>query len=31
MGFHKAKYEMERDFGENPLIWMLDGVKEKES
>ncbi|GGB45071.1 N-acetyltransferase [Virgibacillus dakarensis] len=30
MGFQKAKYEMERDFGENPLIWMPEGVKEKE-
>lgn len=30
MGFQKAKYEMERDFGENPLIWMLEGVNEKE-
>jgi GNAT superfamily N-acetyltransferase len=29
MGFRKAKYEMERDFGENPLIWAPDGVKEK--
>ncbi|MFD1038769.1 N-acetyltransferase [Virgibacillus byunsanensis] len=30
MGFQKAKYEMERDLGENPLIWMPEGVKEKE-
>ncbi|WP_106497720.1 N-acetyltransferase [Lentibacillus sp. Marseille-P4043] len=30
MGFQKAKYEMERDFGENPLIWMPDGVNEKD-
>ncbi|WP_174613150.1 N-acetyltransferase [Virgibacillus ihumii] len=30
MGFQKAKYEMERDLGENPLIWMPDGVQEKE-
>ncbi|HLS08733.1 N-acetyltransferase [Lentibacillus sp.] len=29
MGFQKAKYEMERDLGENPLIWMPEGVKEK--
>ncbi|MEW9676572.1 N-acetyltransferase [Lentibacillus sp. L22] len=31
MNFKKAKYEMERDFGENPLIWMPEGVHEKES
>ncbi|MDY0405972.1 N-acetyltransferase [Virgibacillus sp. 179-BFC.A HS] len=30
MGFQKAHYEMERDLGENPLIWLPDGVKEKE-
>lgn len=30
MGFRKAKYEMERDFGENPLIWTPEGVNEKE-
>ncbi|WP_430786132.1 N-acetyltransferase [Virgibacillus flavescens] len=29
MDFQKAKYEMERDLGENPYIWMPDGVKEK--
>ncbi len=29
MGFHKAKYEMERDLGENPLIWTPEGVQEK--
>lgn len=29
MGFKKAQYEMERDLGENPLIWMPEGVKEK--
>lgn len=29
MGFQKAHYEMERDLGENPLIWMPEGVKEK--
>lgn len=28
MGFQKATYDMERDFGENPLIWMPEGVKE---
>lgn len=31
MGFQKAHYEMERDLGENPLIWMPEGVKEKEA
>ena len=30
MGFQKAHYEVERDLGENPLIWLPDGVKEKE-
>lgn len=30
MGFQKAKYEMERDLGENPYIWMPEGVNEKE-
>lgn len=30
MGFQKAKYEMERDLGQNPYIWMPAGVKEKE-
>ncbi|WP_163970756.1 N-acetyltransferase [Oceanobacillus halotolerans] len=30
MGFQKAKYDMERDLGENPLIWMPDGVQETE-
>ncbi|MEN1966982.1 N-acetyltransferase [Lentibacillus sp. N15] len=30
MNFQKAKYEMERDFGENPLIWTPEGVQEKE-
>ncbi|SHF49245.1 N-acetyltransferase [Ornithinibacillus halophilus] len=30
MGFQKATYEMERDRGENPLIWLPDGVHEKE-
>jgi len=29
MGFQRAKYEMERDLGENPLIWMPEGVEEK--
>ena len=31
MDFRKAKYEVERDFGENPLIWMPEGVREKDS
>ncbi|MFD1360240.1 N-acetyltransferase [Lentibacillus salinarum] len=30
VGFQKAKYEMERDLGENPLIWMPEGVQEKD-
>ncbi|UFU00929.1 N-acetyltransferase [Radiobacillus kanasensis] len=30
MGFEKAKYNMERDLGENPLIWMPSGVKEQD-
>ncbi|KGP92761.1 hypothetical protein N780_10390 [Pontibacillus chungwhensis BH030062] len=29
MGFQKAKYDMERDLGENPLIWTPNGVSEK--
>ncbi len=29
MGFKPATYEMERDFGENPFIWLPDGVEEK--
>ncbi|MHA6251392.1 N-acetyltransferase [Oceanobacillus sp. CAU 1775] len=28
MGFQKAQYVMERDLGENPLIWLPEGVKE---
>jgi GNAT superfamily N-acetyltransferase len=28
MGFQKAKYEMERDFGQNPLLWLPEGVSE---
>lgn len=28
MGFQKASYNVERDLGENPLIWLPDGVKE---
>ncbi|MFD1849155.1 N-acetyltransferase [Oceanobacillus bengalensis] len=30
MGFQKAHYDMERDLGENPLIWLPEGVNEKE-
>lgn len=29
MGFQKAKYNMERDLGENPLIWTPEGVAEQ--
>ncbi|HZW68804.1 MAG TPA: N-acetyltransferase [Pseudogracilibacillus sp.] len=28
MGFEAASYNMERDFGENPYIWMPEGVRE---
>jgi len=28
MGFEKASYNMERDLGENPYIWMPKGVEE---
>ncbi|ALX50503.1 N-acetyltransferase [Lentibacillus amyloliquefaciens] len=31
MDFQKAQYDMERDRGENPLIWMPEGVKEKDT
>lgn len=31
MGFQKARYNMERDLGENPLIWLPEGVQEKEA
>lgn len=30
MGFKAASYYLERDFGENPYIWMPEGVKEAE-
>ncbi|TMN23483.1 N-acetyltransferase [Lentibacillus cibarius] len=30
MGFQKAQYEMERDLGQNPLIWLPEGVSEKD-
>ncbi|WP_226037926.1 N-acetyltransferase [Aquibacillus saliphilus] len=29
MGFEKAKYQVERDLGENPLIWSPDGIYEQ--
>ncbi|WP_284140911.1 MULTISPECIES: N-acetyltransferase [unclassified Virgibacillus] len=29
MGFQKAHYDMQRDLGENPLIWLPQGVSEK--
>ncbi|KAA9025978.1 N-acetyltransferase [Niallia endozanthoxylica] len=28
MGFQSVNYDMDRDLGENPLIWHPDGVKE---
>jgi GNAT superfamily N-acetyltransferase len=28
IGFDMASYNIERDFGENPYIWMPEGVKE---
>ncbi|MBY7143735.1 N-acetyltransferase [Virgibacillus sp. NKC19-3] len=31
MGFQKAHYDMERDLGENPLIWLPEGVQEQET
>ncbi len=30
MGFQKATYDVERDLGENPLIWMPSGVEERD-
>ncbi|MDX8364956.1 N-acetyltransferase [Cytobacillus sp. Hm23] len=29
MGFSAATYDVERDFGENPLLWHPNGVKEQ--
>ncbi|SET85678.1 Acetyltransferase (GNAT) domain-containing protein [Salinibacillus kushneri] len=29
MGFQKVRYDMERDLGENPLIWLPEGVEEQ--
>ncbi len=31
MGFQKAQYSIERDFDENPLIWLPEGVQEKKN
>ncbi|GGP15758.1 N-acetyltransferase [Oceanobacillus neutriphilus] len=31
MNFIKPHYEMERDLGENPLLWLPEGVKEKDT
>src|SRR5690625_1349082 len=28
MGFKEATYDVERDLGENPLIWLPEGVEE---
>src|SRR3954453_13534641 len=30
MGFHSVNYEMERDLGENPLIWFPESIQIKE-
>jgi GNAT superfamily N-acetyltransferase len=29
MGFQKVHYDVQRDLGENPLIWLPEGVSEK--
>lgn len=29
MGFKPVNYELERDLGENPLIWYPEGIQEK--
>ncbi|TYS16386.1 N-acetyltransferase [Rossellomorea vietnamensis] len=29
MGFEKVTYDMERDLGQNPLIWLPEGVHEQ--
>ncbi|WP_246940229.1 N-acetyltransferase [Bacillus pinisoli] len=29
MGFTSVTYDMERDLGENPLVWYPEGVKEQ--
>ena len=30
MGFHSVNYDMERDLGENPLIWLPENIQIKE-
>ncbi|MCA0969380.1 N-acetyltransferase [Halobacillus litoralis] len=30
MDFKKANYDVERDLGENPLIWLPSGVEERD-
>lgn len=30
MNFQRVKYDMERDLGENPLIWLPEGVSEQD-
>ncbi|MBM7692375.1 GNAT superfamily N-acetyltransferase [Peribacillus deserti] len=29
MGFQNVSYDMERDLGENPMVWFPEGVKEQ--
>jgi len=29
MGFKQATYQIERDLGQNPLLWLPEGVQEK--
>ncbi|MBA4537625.1 N-acetyltransferase [Bacillus aquiflavi] len=29
MGFESVTYDMDRDLGENPLVWFPEGVKEQ--
>lgn len=29
MGFNPVSYELDRDLGENPLIWFPEGIQEK--
>lgn len=31
LDFHPVTYDMERDLGENPLVWFPKGVKEQKS
>lgn len=30
VGFQNAQYDVERDLSENPMIWLPEGVQEKE-